>query len=133
MRMLFDYFETDRLIVCMDPGAIDLLQDFCGDRSVSKLLEVQCNFTDEYLIGHAMRVGLAGEQTPKDTLARLLPTIRSDMDFESDRIRDEEFENHFIFRESDSSDHQAELLTRFLGITYEKARQITEADHLFAD
>ena len=100
---------------------------------MTKLLEVQCEFTDDYLIGHAMRVGLAGEQTPKETLERLLPTIRSDMTFESDRIRDEEFENHIIFRESDHSDVQADLLTRFLNITPEKAREITDADHLFAD
>ncbi len=133
MRMLFDYYETDRLIVCMDPGEIDLLQDFCGDRSITRLLEVQCNFSDEYLIGHAMRVGLAGERTPQDTLQRLLPTIRSDMTFESDRIRDEAFENHYIMRENDSRDHQITMLTRFLDISAEKAQVITEADHLFAD
>ena len=133
MRMLFDYFETDRLIVCIDPDSLDLLQDFCGDRSVTKLLEVQCDFTDDYLIGHAMRVGLAGEQTPPDTLERLLPTIRGDMNFESDQIRDQEFENHMILRESDNRDHQSDLLTQFLDISPDKARQITEADHLFAD
>ena len=133
MRMLFDYYETDRLIVCMDPGEIDLLQDFCGDRSVTKLLEVQCDFTDEYLIGHAMRVGLAGDQTPQDTLEWLLPTIRSDMTFESDRIRDEDFENHYILREGDSREHQINMLARFLDIGTEKALDITEADHLFAD
>ncbi|WP_371225206.1 DUF5928 domain-containing protein [Roseovarius sp. 2305UL8-3] len=133
MRMLFDYYETDRLIVCMDPGEIDLLQDFCGDRSVTKLLEVQCEFTDHYLIGHARRVGLAGEQTPKETLERLLPTIRSDMNFESDRIRDEEFENHIILRESDSRERQEDLLTQFLDISPEKAQEISSDEHLFAD
>lgn len=133
MRMLFDYYETDRLIVCIDPDSLDLLRDFCGDRSVTKILEVQCNFTDEYLIGHAMRVGLAGEQTPPDTLERLLPTIRGDMNFESDQIRDEEFENHLIFRESDSREHQSDLLTRFLDISPDKAQEITQPDHLFAD
>ncbi|QGX96900.1 glycosyl transferase [Roseovarius faecimaris] len=133
MRMLFDYFETDRLIVCIDPGSLDLLQDFCGDRSVTKLLEVQCNFTDDYLIGHAMRVGLAGEQTPPDTLERLLPTIRGDMNFESDQIRDQEFENHLILRESDPKDHQSDLLSRFLNIPTDRAREIAEPDYLFAD
>lgn len=133
MRMLFDYFETDRLIVCIDPGSLDLLQDFCGDRSVTKLLEVQCNFTDEYLIGHAMRVGLAGEQTPQDTLERLLPTIRGDMDFESDRIREEKFENHLFLRESEGRDQQGDLLARFLDITPQKAQEIAEPDYLFAD
>ncbi|SLN56762.1 Core-2/I-Branching enzyme [Roseovarius litorisediminis] len=133
LRMLFDYYETDRLIVCIDPGNLDLLQDFCGDRSVTKLLEVQCNFSDEYLIGHAKRVGLAGEQTPQDTLERLLPTIRGDITFESDRIRDSDFENHLIMRQSAGVGQNADLIARFLGIQPEKAREIAQADHLFAD
>ncbi len=62
MRMLFDYYDTDRLIICLDPSNLDLLHDFCADRSVTRLLEVDCNFSDEYLIGHSMRVGLAGEK-----------------------------------------------------------------------
>ncbi|SEM21954.1 Core-2/I-Branching enzyme [Roseovarius tolerans] len=133
MRMLFDYYETDRLIVCMDPGSIDLLQDFCGDRSVTKLLEIQCHFTDSYLSGHAMRVGLAGEQTPAETLERLLPTIRGDMTHESDQIRDSEFENHLILRENDDAARYPDLLSRFLDIPPEKAQEIVALDHLFAD
>ncbi len=133
MRMLFDYFDSDRLIVCMDPNNIDLLHDFCGDRSTTKLLEVQCHFTDEYLIGHAMRVGLAGEQTPRDTMERLLPTIRQDITFETDRIRDAEFENHLRIRELASVEDNTDPIAQFLSITPEKAREIAETDHLFAD
>lgn len=133
MRMLFDYYETDRLIVCIDPGNLDLLQDFCGDRSTTKLLEVQCEFTDDYLAGHAMRVGLAGEQTPAETLERLLPTIRGDMTFESDRIRDAEFENHLVMRQSSEPDRNADLLSRFLDLPMEKTQRIVEHEHLFAD
>jgi hypothetical protein len=100
---------------------------------VTKLLEIQCHFTDEYLTGHAMRVGLAGEQTPPETLERLLPTIRGDMTYESDRIRDSEFENHMILRQSDDKGQRADLLARFLDIPREKAQEIAEPDHLFAD
>jgi len=133
MRMLFDYYETDQLIVCMDPSSLDLIQDFSGDRSVTRLLEVQCIFTDEYLTGHAMRVGLAGEQTPPETLERLLPTIRSDMTFESDRIRDAGFENHFTMRESDTPEENAAKIGRFLDIPSDKAIEIARTDYLFAD
>ena len=133
MRMLFDYYETDQLIVCMDSSNLDLMHDFAGDRSTTKLLEVQCDFTDEYLIGHAKRVGLAGEQTPQETLERLLPTIRGDMTFESDRIRDAEFENHIIMRQSDTSDDNANRIARFLDIPVDKAIEIAQTDHLFAD
>ena len=28
MRMLFDYYETNRLMICIDPSNVDLMQDF---------------------------------------------------------------------------------------------------------
>ncbi|QIE46502.1 beta-1,6-N-acetylglucosaminyltransferase [Pseudohalocynthiibacter aestuariivivens] len=133
MRMLFDYYETDQMIVCMDPSALDLLQDFASDRSTTRMLEVQCVFSDEYLIGHAMRVGLAGEQTSAETLERLLPTIRGDMTFESDKIRDAEFEHHYIISEARDAEENAAPLSNFLDISHDKARQIAQSDHLFAD
>ena len=35
MRMLFDYYETDNLIICLSTRRnLDLMQDFCGDRSI---------------------------------------------------------------------------------------------------
>lgn len=133
MRMLFDYYDTDRLIVCIDPASLDLLHDFNGDRSITKILEIQCQFSDDYLAGHAMRVGLAGEQTPPETLERLLPTIRGDINFESDRIRDAEFENHMILREGDDVEQHAGLIARFLDVGPEKALEVAQTDHLFAD
>jgi hypothetical protein len=133
MRMLFDYFETDKLIICMDPGNIELLNDFASDRSTTRILEIECQFTDDYLVGHAMRVGLAGDQTSQDTLERLLPTIRNDMTYESDRIRDAQFENHSRLREIDNEDANADALAKFLAVPQQKAHEIASTDYLFAD
>ncbi len=133
MRMLFDYHDTDRMIVCMDPGNLDLLQDFCGDRSITRLLEIQCDFTDDYLVGHAVRVGLAGEQTSTETLERLLPTIRGETTYESDKIRDADFEHHYIMRQKASAEDNAVPISKFLSIGYDPALSIARTDHLFAD
>jgi hypothetical protein len=133
MRMLFDYYDSDRMVVCMDPGNLDLLEDFCRDRATTRLLEVQCSFSDEYLIGHAMRVGLAGERTPEETLARLLPTIRNDIVHESDCIRDAEFENHLRIREDDSADANAVALAAFLSIPHDQAIELARTEYLFSD
>jgi hypothetical protein len=133
MRMLFDYYETDKLIVCMDPGNLDLLNDFAADRSVTRILEIECQFTDDYLIGHAMRVGLAGDQTSQETLERLLPTIRNDMTHESDGIRDAQFENHGRMREAADTDANADALAAFLATPKDKAFEIAKTDYLFAD
>jgi len=133
MRMLFDYYETNRLIICLDPSAVELIQDFYADRSRTKLLEIDCNFTDEYLIGHATRVGLAGERTPQETIDRLLPTIRYDVIFESDRIRDANLPDHFRILERASPEQNTPPLADFLSIPVETAREIANSEHLFAD
>ena len=133
MRMLFDYFETDRLLICMDPNNIDLLRDFYSDRSTTRLLEVECSFSDEYLAGHARRVGLAGSDTSPEMLRNVLPTIRNDVIFESDRLRDENFPEFYRFSELNDVDENSEQLAAFLSLPYERARSIAEAEEIFAD
>ncbi|QEE34684.1 beta-1,6-N-acetylglucosaminyltransferase [Octadecabacter sp. SW4] len=133
MRMLFDYYETDRLIICLDTANLDLMQDFMSDRSTTRLLEIECEFSDSYLIGHAMRVGLAGEQTPPETLEQLLPTIRYDVVYESDKIRDANFPNYLRLRELGSVDENAATLREFLTATDEVARGIAQTPYLYDD
>lgn len=133
VRLLFDYFETNRMIVCIDPGNIELLHDFFDDRSKTALLEVDCEFDDDFLLGHALRIGLAGEMTPEDTLRRLLPTMRQDLYFEIDRIRDSGFSPYYQLREAGSVDANVEQLQKFLAIDADKAKEIATIHQLFAD
>jgi hypothetical protein len=133
VRMLFDYWQTDTLIVCIDPANVELMQDFAADKSTVRLLEVECDFSDSYLIGHARRVGLAGDRTPQDVLDRLLPTIRYDVRFESDKIRDADFSKLMRIRELAPAAENAVALAEFLDISLEKAREIADTPHLFLD
>lgn len=133
MRMLFDYHHTDRLIVCMDPADIDLMRDFCTDRATTRLLEIECAFSDSYLVGHAKRTGLAGEHTTQETLDRLLPTIRYDLRHESDRIHGAGFAHLHQIRQDASAAENAVPLAAFLSIAEDAAQAIIAADHLFAD
>ena len=68
-RLLFDVHRSDRLVVCMDPGDLDLLRDFGQDRATTRLLEIECQFSDAELAAHATRIGLAGATTPPGTAA----------------------------------------------------------------
>ena len=133
MRMLFDYFDTDRLVIAMDPNNMDLLRDFYADRSTTRLLEVESDFSDGWILGHAMRVGLAGERTPPEAIDRLLPTIRSDFYLESDRIRDAGFEHAYLMRETATAEENAAALAKFLSIPEDRAQEIAATPHLYAD
>ena len=133
VRMLFDYHETDRLVFCLDTGNMDLLRDFYTDRSRTKLLQIECNFTDDYLIGHAKRVGLLGERASKETIEQLLPTIRADVYHEADQIKDEKFPHYYRLREWASADENAEPLAEFFGLPLDKAHEIASKEYLFSD
>lgn len=133
MRMLFDHADTDRMVICVDPSHFDLIEDFYSDRSTTRLLEIECNFDDAYLTGHAMRIGLAGPETTKDTLEHLLPTIRFDMQYEIDRIQDANLPHYYRIRQNASADENAGPLADFLSVSHDIGRSIAATDHLFAD
>ncbi|MGJ8621251.1 MAG: DUF5928 domain-containing protein [Yoonia sp.] len=133
MRMLFQHFDTDRMVICLDTASLDLITDFHSDRATVRALEIECSFDDDYLIGHAQRVGLAGEQTNDATFARLLPTIRNDMIHEREAIRDADFDNAARLRETASLDENAAALAQFLRVSPDVARMLAETPHLFVD
>lgn len=133
VRMLFDRWQTDRLILCVDPGSIELIQDFRQDRSRLRLLEVECDFTDDYLVGHARRVGLSGPHTPVTAMDQLLPTIRYDVRFESERLRELDLAGHFLMRQTASVEENALALAAFLDVTVETAQEIAGTEYLFVD
>ena len=133
VRMLYDYNQSNKLVICLDPAAIDLMQDFSSDKAATRILEIDCDFTDEYLIGHARRVGLAGERTSQEVIDRMLPTIRADLRFESDRILDANFPVVLRMRQSSSVEENADVLAKAFGIHLDAAREIAETHYLFVD
>ena len=133
MRMLFDYHDTDRLMICLDPGNIDLMQDFMSDRANTRILELQCVFDDTYLVGHARRVGLATLDTPEEVVARMLPTLRHEFADESVRIREAEFPRYWRIRQDCGSAENAAVLSDFFGVPPDTGRALAETPYLFDD
>jgi hypothetical protein len=133
MRMLFAHFETERLIICLDTSSIDLMQDFYSDRSVTRLLDIECEFSDDYLIGHAQRVGLAGPEFSKESFSQLIPTLRLDIQHEVDQIGDARFPNRYRLRENATAEQNAAALAGFLTIDEPAALSIAQTPYLFND
>lgn len=133
MRLLFDYHNSKHIIFGLDPADFEIIQDFYADRNVTKLLEIDCSFSDEYLSGHAQRVGLVGKDTAPEMVTRLLPTIRNDIRYESDRIQDAGLPHSYRIREEASAEENARAIAAFFGVSEDKAREIAETPHLFSD
>lgn len=133
LRMLLDQCDSDRMVICLDTAGLDMLTDFVSDRAMVRILAVECSFSDAYLTGHAIRVGLAGRQTSAATLARLLPTIRRDIIHERDAIRDMAFANMTRLRDVASGAENAAALAEFLRIDLSTAQVLAETRYLFVD
>ncbi|MDH5797561.1 MAG: beta-1,6-N-acetylglucosaminyltransferase [Paracoccaceae bacterium] len=133
VRMLFEHFDTNRLVICIDPSRFHVIEDFYQDRARTRLLLLDCAMPDEYLTGHAYRVGIAGANSSGDTLARLLPAVRGDIEHEIDRIRGAGFPDLFQLREGDDPSQYTLPLAQFLDITMDEARDIASSDNLFRD
>ncbi|MCC1491005.1 DUF5928 domain-containing protein [Cognatishimia sp. F0-27] len=133
LRMLYDHGGRDSLVICLDPSGLALLQDFAGDRAALHVLEVDCVFSDEDILGHASRVGLVGPQTAPAATAELLPALRRDLAFESEQIRMAGFDGLCRLRETDGQDAQARALATFLGIAPGAVADSAALEHLFVD
>ncbi|WP_299984189.1 DUF5928 domain-containing protein [uncultured Ruegeria sp.] len=132
-RLLFDHFNSDKLVLCIDPANLDVIQDFCADQAKTRVLEIECDYSDEYLAGHARRVGLAGQNSVAESVTRLLPTLRNALAYEAELIRDTQNDGLFHLREAADRSVNEDAIAEFLDIAPEKAKSVMQLDYLFAD
>ena len=133
LRLLYDHFQTKRLLICLDPKDMDVLQDINTDRCTMRVLKIVCKFDDADLIGHAERVGLADSATPAGTLEQLLGTIRREFAQESDALEDAGFPHYARIEEGARDDENAAGFAAFLGAEPQVALDLARTEHLFAE
>lgn len=133
LRLLFNEFESDQLVMCLDTSALALISDFVADKAITRILFINNEFDERYLRGHMKRVGLAGDSMPEDVVNQLLPIVRADLDHEAERLRDQRFENFEEIAKSISTDRNAIAIARFLEIPDNVAHELASTPRLFDD
>ncbi|HWL56044.1 MAG TPA: DUF5928 domain-containing protein [Paracoccus sp. (in: a-proteobacteria)] len=133
LRLLFEEFESKSLVICLDPSAMHLIQDLMTDKADTRVLLVDSEFDDDYIRGHIGRVGLAGPETPSDVIDRLVPTVRADLEHETERLRDLELTGFYSIAPWRSAEENAVQLSRFLDVLPDTAQRIAGIHYLFKD
>ena len=124
MRSLFQTSEINQLVMCIDPVSIDTLEDLRADSCDVKLMEIGCDFDDEYLIGHAQRMGLAIETLSPEMRDDLLRTLRSNIHDESDQLHALDFQVFERVHETSTVEEISAALQRLTYIDRETASQV---------
>lgn len=133
LRMLFDQFDSRKLAICVDPGALWLIQDFVDDKSATRILFIDAEFDDEYVRGHIRRVGLTGANASPATVEGLVGAVRSDLEHEAERIRDLEVDSYEVISAPAPRARNAAALSQFLGVDTEMGQVLADTPHLFDD
>ena len=133
IKLLFEEFGSDQLVMCIDPSALGLIHDFASDRAELRVLFIDSDFDDIYLRGHMQRIGLVGDTTPPDVIARLLPVVRADLQHEAELLRDMGFARLDTIAPRYDAERNAAALARFLDRPPELTLQIAATPHLLDD
>lgn len=133
VRILFDQFGSRQLAICLDPAALGLVQDFADDKAEVRALLIESDFDDDYVRGHIGRTGLARADAAESTINRLVPSVRSALEHEADRIRDLELGSFHTISSDRPDAENAAALAQFMGIDMDTAWRLAQTDHLFAD
>lgn len=131
LRMLLEYHETDRLMICIDPSNLDAVRDIRDDPCGLRVMELRTDIDDEYLLGHAKRAGLLPEEAQLSDCRPLIQTLDQQFRDDSNALRDLGLTHFYALSTTDSADLAGEQIARFLDIPFGDGRDFAIAEMPF--
>lgn len=133
IRLLFDAFATDRLVLCLDPHASGLVTDLIADGMKVRLLLIETRFDDAYVGGHIRRLGLASRGNADNIVRDLTPAVTAELEREADIIRRLPVDDLAILDPRRPVAANVAALSGFLDIAPELAARILATPQLLDD
>ncbi len=124
LRLLFRASDQNRIAFCIDPVSIDTLQDLAADSCDVRLLEIGCDFDDDYLIGHAQRMGIATDTLNAEMRTGLLRTLRANIRDESDQLHALDVQIFERLHEDSAVDDIAAAIRRLTYLDHDRSQQV---------
>lgn len=124
LKLLFEQANTDRLTICMDSGNLETLADFAQDRCELRVLNVNCVFDDDYLNGHAQRIGLSDHGSDIAENGPLISTLRSNIRSDTEQLHEMGLPELYVISQTTRDETNAVALAAFLKIPQHRAEKI---------
>ena len=127
LKLLYERLETDSLVICMDPGNLETLADFAGDRCEMRVLDVQCSFDDGYLVGHAQRIGLADSNVSPEMGGSLTTALRGNIRTDQETLHEMGLPALYTLGETADAETNGVALAYFMKISTRRAEEIAQS------
>ncbi|MBB5516837.1 hypothetical protein FHS89_002879 [Rubricella aquisinus] len=133
LKMLFEYHDTERLVICLDPANIDTLRDIQQDDCGLRVLEIRCTVDDAYMLGHAKRIGMIADVSDVTVASPLLMALHRQFKDESDALRDLNLTHFYSVDDRASLPINVENVARFLSVPPEQATTCLRDHRIFKE
>lgn len=127
LKLLFERLETDSLSICLDPNNLETIADLAQDGCRLRVLDVQCSFDDTYLVGHAHRIGLAGENISPEMSGSITSALRNNIKADQDSLQELNLSALYTFSENANDEARDVALAYFMEIPTPRAEKIAQA------
>ncbi len=133
VRLLYRAREANKMAICLDPSNLDAIRDFASDGCKLRVLELICDLSDDWLSGHAERVGLGTARDQGDLRGNVMTTLRQNIADEQKDIRDLSLSTHIRVHQGEEPGRMARPMADAFGISVDDGAALARTPHLFED
>lgn len=133
LKLLYQSQDTRKLTICLDPSNLGAIQDFASDGCQLRVLELVCSLSDDWLSGHAERIGLGTVEDQGDLHENLMTTLRQDIFDEQSGIRDLNLPVHVRVSDDFEVAKLARPLAEAFDVSIDGGAALARTPHLFED
>jgi len=126
LKLLYERMDTDKLIICLDPSNLDTLADIASDRCEMRVLDIDCHLDNNYLVGHAQRIGLTDKNASEQMTNSLVSALRNNIRADHDSLQEMGLADLSLVTQNLTADKNALALGRFMKIRTMHAEEIAK-------
>ena len=132
-NLLFETFETDKLVISLDPESTDVLDDLAKDRCAVSVIFVDKPLDEAYFRGHAERTGQVHADQSDDDWQVVYRSLREKYDRCVAELQHPRLYRYSELRASDTHDRRSEVLSRSLDCDGDTATEILNTSDVFKE
>lgn len=126
LKLLFECLEIEDLTICLDPSNLETIRDIANDRCQLRILDIKCNFDNEYLAGHAHRIGLADDNISPELGGSLISALHNNIQSDQDSLQEMGLPALYTISENVSDEANSVALENFMNIPTPRAEKIAQ-------
>ncbi|MEO1562965.1 MAG: DUF5928 domain-containing protein [Pseudomonadota bacterium] len=133
IKLLFDHYGADRLVICLDPESTVILDDLARDKGNVTVIYVDRLLDEAYFKGHAVRTGQIEDAVSDSDWQAIYRSLRERFERSVGELQHPRLFGYTELRESDAKDRRAERLAAALNCDSAQAAEIIATSQLFKE